>query len=481
MWEQVSPRGQANSYRTRRPVCAAPGLRLGLLGMLFVLAALGSGVPDSLAGDAITPTPAKSKLAVIPFTGSSDPEEYGAALGQALRYGFQQVRSITLVSSGQIVESFHRLGLSSTEGLSDESLLLLARDLEVNGLVTGTYVTDGETVTVRACLVSPAGRGQVVHEEAISGPMSAYLAAPQRILADALQRFQVRRSQLDDNRLRQAFSGEPTSLAAYILYARAAWEQGLGTREGHLRALALLTQGMELDPNFAQAHILLGTSLLTTDNPSKAFGEFRDAIAINPRLPEAHKLLGDLLVTMPTRPYTQAIQAYVAALDLAPDYSEARLGLGDAHQAQGRIEAAIAEYELVLATDPESARGHYGLGKIYYAEKDLYHEAVAEFQRAITLEPRLLEAHLSLGELYEEKGLYQEAIERYRSVLSIDPQHPGAAYGLALAYEHVDIPRAIEQWESYIDLASSLQSEKDWVGIAKKHLEKLRRGGKPRS
>jgi tetratricopeptide (TPR) repeat protein len=234
---------------------------------------------------------------------------------------------------------------------------------------------------------------------------------------------------------------------------------------------------MELDPNFAQAHIVLGISRLATDNPSKAFGEFREAIAINPRLPEAHKLLGDLLVTMPTRPYAQAIQAYAAALELAPDYSDARLGLGDVQRAQGRIDEAIAEYELVLATEPENARGHYGLGKIYYTEKDLYHEAVAELQRAITLEPRLLEAHLTLGDLYEEKGLYQEAIERYRSVLFIDPHHPGATYGLALAYGHVDIPRAIQQWERYIDLASTLPSEKDWVAIAKKHLEKLQRGG----
>ena len=175
--------------------------------------------------------------------------------------------------------------------------------------------------------------------------------------------------------------------------------------------------------------------------------------------------------------YAQAIHAYAAALDLAPDYNEARLGLGDAQQAQGRIEAAIAEYERVLATEPESARGHYALGKIYYSEKGLYHEAVAEFQRAISLEPRLLEAHLSLGDLFSEKGLHQEAIDRYRCVLSIDPQHPGAAYGLALVYEQVDISKAVQQWERYIDLASTLPSEKDWVGIAKKHLQKLQRAG----
>jgi tetratricopeptide (TPR) repeat protein len=95
------------------------------------------------------------------------------------------------------------------------------------------------------------------------------------------------------------------------------------------------------------------------------------------------------------------------------------------------------------------------------------------------MDPKLLDAHLSLGELYEEKGLYQEAVARYNHVLSLEPRHPGATYGLALAYEKVDVKKAVEQWEQYIELASSLPSEKDWVDIARKHLAKLQRGEKP--
>jgi hypothetical protein len=52
-------------------------------------------------------------------------------------------------------------------------------------------------------------------------------------------------------------------------------------------------------------------------------------------------------------------------------------------------------------------------------------------------------------------------------------------YGLALAYEKVDVKQAIAQWERYIEVATNLPSEKDWVDIAKKHLGKLQRGEKP--
>jgi len=74
----------------------------------------------------------------------------------------------------------------------------------------------------------------------------------------------------------------------------------------------------------------------------------------------------------------------------------------------------------------------------------------------------------------EEKGLYQEAITEYRKVVEIDPRHTGARYNLALTYEKVDVKEAIAQWERYIELASTLSSEKDWVDIARQHLRKLR-------
>jgi len=225
--------------------------------------------------------------------------------------------------------------------------------------------------------------------------------------------------------------------------------------------------------------VALGRSLYVTNNRWKASGEFRKALQINPKLAEAHKLLGDMLVTSPRRLYDQAVQAYTAALAIWPDYAEARVGLGDARQAKGQFDEAIEEYKKALAIEPTSARVYLGMGKIYYNEKQLYHEAVAAYQQAIALDPRLLDAHLSLGELYEEKGLYEEAVARYSHVLSLEPTHPGGTYGLALAYEKVDAKKAIEQWERYIELATNLPSEKDWVDIAKKHLAKLQRGEKP--
>jgi tetratricopeptide (TPR) repeat protein len=433
------------------------------------------------AGQAAPPPPAKVRVAAIPFAGppAGLPDGYGFAPSQGIRRALAQMRGAVLVDSAEIVDSSARLGIALGDDLADEALIRLAQSLQVRGLIAGSYSTEGDAVTIRARLVDTAGPGRVVRGEPTVGRPEEFPAASGQILKAALRQFQVRLSEMDERRLETALAPGTASLEAYVLYARAAWEQGLGDKAANERAAAMLTKALEMDQNFAQARVALGRSLFAANNRWRASGEFRKALQIDPKLADAHKLLGDMLLTSPRRLYDQAVKAYIAALEIWPDYAEARVGLGDAHQARGQHDEAIEEYKKALAIEPTNARVYLGMGKIYYNEKQLYHEAVEAYQRAIALDPKLLDAHLNLGELYEEKGLYDEAVARYHHVLSLEPKHPGAMYGLALAYEKVDVKKSIEHWERYIEVASSLPSEKDWVDIAKRHLAKLQRAEKP--
>lgn len=455
----------------------------GRSGALIVMVALWFGLPASgIAGEKAGPSPPSSApkvpLAVVPFTGPAAgvPEGFGEALSEAIRHGLRQVRGVRVVESDAVVGAGQRQNVSLADVLSSEAAVRLARDLQVQGLLAGTYTLDGETLRVQAKVADTRGAGQGVLGEEVAGPLDDFLASQGQIARQLLRHFQVELSPHDERRLQAAFAKHTSSLEAYALYGQAMWQQGLRTKEGHEQAVTLFGKALEADQNFSLAHFGLGVSLFATNNRWKASGEFRKTIQIDPTFAEAYKWLGDLLVNSPRRLYDQAIQAYLKAGELSPDNAEAFVGLGDARQAKGQYDEAIAEYRKALQLEPENARVHFGLGKIYYNEKQLYHEAVAEYERAIQLDPKFVEAHLSLGEIYEEKGLYQDAITRYGQVLSLDPRHPGATYGLALAYEKVDPKRAIEQWERYIELASALPSEKEWVDIAKKHLNKLRRG-----
>jgi tetratricopeptide (TPR) repeat protein len=446
---------------------------LASIAALLLLAGGAAGLAE--AGQAPGPAP-KVRLALLPFTGAAKEGSEGldAALSQALREALGEVRAVRVVEAGPLLAAVARRQVTLSDQVPVATLEALGRDLKVRAVMAGSFSLDGDTLTVQVQVVDLAGKGGRVTEEH-SGPLAAFEAGQAALARRLLAALGVKESEHDARRLQAAQGRPPVSLAAYAPYALARWQQALGTREGHEQALSLLGKALDADQNFARAHFAQGVSLTATNNRWKASSALRKALQLDPTFAEAYRWLGDLLVRSPRRLYDQAIQAYEKALEQSPDMAEAYVGLGEARQAKGQFDEALRDYKRALAVEPENARVHFGMGRIYYQEKQQYHEAVAEYQKAIQLEPGFLDAHMSLGDLYEEKGLYPDAIARYQHVLGLEPNHPGATFGLARTYESVDPVKAITHWEKYIELASELPSEKEWVEIANRHLNKLRR------
>lgn len=448
-------------------------VRAGLLALaLGILAGL---VPAAAwAGERTAAT--KWSVLVTPFvaTGTAATDGLHDALTEAVHHGLRQVRGLRVLESGAAEKATKASGIPREVLPTDRQLAELAVAARARVVVAGSVRQEKDELRLTLRFADAPSRGESGGGEELVGPAADPFALGGRAVQAFLKAARVTVTPLDDKRLAKAFARPTAGLPAYVLYARGRWALGLGTREGYDSATDFLGKALEQDGNFALARYQLGMVLLATNNRWKAVGEFRKAIQLDPNFAEAYKNLGDLLRLSPRRLFDQAIESYTKAIDLQPDFAEAYVGRGDAWQAKGSFDNAIAEYKKALDLDPENARVYVGLGRIYYNEKSLYHEAVTAYTKAIQLDPALLEAHLALGEVYEEKGLYQEAIARYGKVLEMEPKHPTAHYGLALAYEKVDRAKAIEMWEQYIEIASGVASEKDWLDIARKHLKKLK-------
>jgi tetratricopeptide (TPR) repeat protein len=89
----------------------------------------------------------------------------------------------------------------------------------------------------------------------------------------------------------------------------------------------------------------------------------------------------------------KAEEHYYAALDLMAD---------------GKLEEAVAEYQLSLAADPTFSDAMHGLAR---ALQDLerYDEAIPVAQRIAEVDPDDVLAHTSLSVLYQKKGMIPEA------------------------------------------------------------------------
>ena len=360
------------------------------------------------------------------------------------------------------------------EAWGEAAVLQAARGLRVDAALFGTLSrTGGDLVVEPRLLEVKPGGGEAVALEPIPLPEGDLISRLPTLVAAYARTLKLAVRDTEVTRMEKA--ARPTaSPRAFELYAKSQQVAGRGSQDGLEAAADLLARAIEVDPSFVVAHFQLGRVHQALGNRWKAAAQFRAATQLDPAYPEPYKALGDLLLAAPRRLFDQAVEAYQKAIERRPFYAEAHVGLGDALAAKGDVDGAIGAYQRALSHNPVNPRVHVSLGRIYYGEKGLYYQAVNAYKRAVDLDPRSVEARMGLGEVFEDKGLYGEAIEEYRRVIDAEPAHAEALYNLAQVYERVDPREAIAHWERYIELASEMPAQKDWVDVARQHVRKLK-------
>lgn len=84
-------------------------------------------------------------------------------------------------------------------------------------------------------------------------------------------------------------------------------------------------------------------------------------------------------------------------------------------------------------------------------------EAVAEYRKAISLDPGRAEPHNHLGVLHLSKGRVEEAISHLNKAISLNPNDGEPHYNLAMAYyRKKDLRRASKYAEKAVQLGYSV-------------------------
>jgi tetratricopeptide (TPR) repeat protein len=112
-----------------------------------------------------------------------------------------------------------------------------------------------------------------------------------------------------------------------------------------------------------------------------------------------------------------------AAVALRPGASAAHVNLGASLQQVKRdYDAAIACYERALALDPRLALARSNLG-IAWWETGSPDKAIAHLRKALDLDPRLPRARYILGLALNARGKVDEAIACFERAIQIDPDY----------------------------------------------------------
>ncbi|MEM8758619.1 MAG: tetratricopeptide repeat protein, partial [Planctomycetota bacterium] len=122
-------------------------------------------------------------------------------------------------------------------------------------------------------------------------------------------------------------------------------------------------------------------------------------------------------------------------------------------RSSGRLREALAEFERAVDLNPGAVDAHLGIGDIYKDEGDLS-SAEEAYARASAAGPEIFEAQYAHGLVLQLMGRHGEAIRRYLRALAIDPRQFEANMNTGLAFVQIGRP---DQGLPYAQRAVQLQ------------------------
>jgi tetratricopeptide (TPR) repeat protein len=161
---------------------------------------------------------------------------------------------------------------------------------------------------------------------------------------------------------------------------------------------------------------------------------------------------------------TRAIEEYKLALDADPQSPELMNALADLYfRTPGHEHDAEITERTLLKTSPDDVDAHKMLGRIYLRQLgeneggvsssspsgNVLDQAITEFEKIVSLQPRSVEDRMVLGQLYTVKHDQTKAEEQFKIARSIEPDSEDVVLNLARLYaESGDIQHAITVLES---------------------------------
>lgn len=146
-------------------------------------------------------------------------------------------------------------------------------------------------------------------------------------------------------------------------------------------ALENLTRMVELAPESARAHQVLGDAYFAEQRFDEAAGEYQAAVKLEPGKADVHYLLGNTYFKQSL--FSLALDSFDRVLELDPLNAEAYLMRGDTLVQLGETEEALPPLNKSLELNPELTRAHVLLGKVYSAQGKP-DEALRHLERVVT-------------------------------------------------------------------------------------------------
>jgi tetratricopeptide (TPR) repeat protein len=306
-----------------------------------------------------------------------------------------------------------------------KSLPEIARELDVDAVVEGTVQRSNDEVRITAQLIrAPADKH--LWAQSYDGNLRDSLALQKRVASDIAERIRIALTPQERADLRNATVVDPQ---AYEDYLRGRYFWNKRSADGVKRAIDYFNQAIAKDPNYAPAYSGLADSYIV-------LGGWPGA------------------VMDPKEAYPRAKAAASKALELDNTLGEAHTSLAmSIEQFVWDWDAAGTEFRRGVELNPGYATGHQWYAD-HLAETGSINEAIAEIQKAKSLDPLSLVINAEESIILVRARRYDDAIEQIRKTLEMDPNFAFAHFVLGMAYEQKQMyPGAIQEFQKAVDLS----------------------------
>jgi Tfp pilus assembly protein PilF len=216
-------------------------------------------------------------------------------------------------------------------------------------------------------------------------------------------------------------------------------ESELYARRGNVHMLANdlaaaqkdFEQAVTSNPHSAPAFSYLGSLYDKKREHDPAVEMFRRAIAINPWDVVSIHNFG--LLYLHHEQFDEAIAQFKRAIALAPEHAAAHSDLAYAYGKQGKFDLMEAEAKSAVTYDPQNSAARYNLAFLYLTT-DRTEEAMAQYQAIAQVAPRdSSDAYNQLGVIHAQKGDLQQAVANWQKAIEVDPGNGSAQANLQRA------------------------------------------------
>jgi Flp pilus assembly protein TadD len=217
-------------------------------------------------------------------------------------------------------------------------------------------------------------------------------------------------------------------------------------------AIGLLKKVVAQNPGCDDAYGGLGLLYARNKKWTEARENFRLALKYCWRVAEANQIRAEIAeIDETVGPDTAATSEPIDA----DDYLSR--GVGRAHY--GEYDKAIADFTKAIELNPRYAKAYLGRGYCFSC-KHKTDKALADYKEAVRFDPKNAENYMYLGTCYEKSGRHEDAATNYQKAVELGTHDP-MVYG-RLAWILLDGPKYLRNNQRGLDLASKACVLSDW-------------------